>query len=70
MAKKIKEKCKIFTRTSGCINDQKTLSLALKKYKLDSLALGRILIRDKYFLLKNKKLKIENELKQYNYCFN
>mgnify|MGYP001184262145 CR=1 FL=1 len=70
MAKKIKEECKIFTRTSGCINDQKTLSLALKKYKLDSLALGRILIRDKYFLLKNKKLKLENELKQYNYCFN
>ena len=70
MAKKIKKECKIITRTSGCINDYKTINLALKKYKLDFLALGRVLIRDKYFLLKNKDFKLKNEIKQYKYCFN
>ncbi len=70
MADKIKRECKIITRTSGHINDYKTIDLALKKYKLDFVALGRILIQDKYFLLKSKKLKLENEIKQYKYCFN
>lgn len=70
MAKKIKKECKIITRTSGCINDYKTINLALKKYKLDFLALGRILIKDKYFLVKNKDFKLKNEINQYKYCFN
>ena len=57
-----KKECKIITRTSGCINDYKTINLALKKYKLDFLALGRVLIKDKYFLLKKSCKKQKDKI--------
>ena len=65
----IKRKCKILTRTSGMINDEKTINKALKKFKIDFVAIGRKLINDKFFLYKLKGRSVKNNLvKQYKYC--
>ena len=65
----IKRKCKILTRTSGMINDEKTINKALKKFKIDFVAIGRKLINDKFFLYKLKGHSVKNNLvKQYKYC--
>ncbi len=70
LANSIKKKCRIITRTSGMFNDFKTIKRAIKNYRIDFIALGRILIKDKYFLIKNKNFKINYEIKQYKYCLN
>jgi 2,4-dienoyl-CoA reductase-like NADH-dependent reductase (Old Yellow Enzyme family) len=69
MASTIKKKCKIITRTSGMIDNVDQINTALKKYKLDFLALGRKFINDRFFLLKNDKIiKKKYISKQYTYC--
>ena len=68
MAHKLKKECKILTRTSGLIKDSQTINKAFNKYKLDFIALGRILIQDKFFLFK-KKLVSNEIIKQYKFCF-
>ena len=70
LANSIKKKCRIITRTSGMFDDFNTIKRAVKDYRIDFIALGRILIKDKYFLIKNKNFKINHEIKQYKYCFN
>ena len=66
----IKKNCKIVTRTSGQIDDEKTINKALNKFKLDFVAIGRRLVNDKFFLYKFKNQAIKNNLlKQYKYCF-
>ena len=71
MAAKIKKKCKIITRTSGLIKNNKVINKAFNNYKLDFLAIGRKLIDDKFFLLRNKKnLKKIKLINQYKYCIN
>ena len=70
LAHEIKKNCKIITRTSGLIDNYSTINKAIKKYKIDFISLRRILIKDKYFLIKNKKLGINYDFKQYTYCLN
>lgn len=69
MASTIKKKCKIITRTSGMIDSVHLINTALKKYKLDFVAVGRKFINDRFFLLKNNKIiKKKYISKQYTYC--
>ena len=69
MASTIKKKCKIITRTSGMIGSVDQINIALKKYKLDFVAVGRKFINDRFFLLKNNKIMKKNNIsKQYTYC--
>ncbi len=69
IAKKIKKKCKIITRTSGLINDYKTIKKFLNKGKIDMVAIGRKFVEKKFFLINEKEINIKNEIKQYKYCF-
>tara|TARA_B100000989_G_scaffold204363_1_gene154681 strand:+ start:20925 stop:21974 length:1050 start_codon:yes stop_codon:yes gene_type:complete len=65
----IKRDCKILTRTSGMINDEKTINKAFKKFKIDFVAIGRKLITDKFFLYNLKELSVkDNLIRQYKYC--
>ena len=58
MAAEIKKDCKIITRTSGMINDYKTIQKFLKNNRVDMVAIGRKFVEEKFFLFKklNKKL--------------
>ena len=70
MASKIKKLCKIKTRTSGLIGDINTINKAFSK-KIDFLALGRVLVKRKYFLFEENLLDKKKELeKQYKFVFN
>ena len=55
ISKEIKKDCKIITRTSGMINDFKTIKKFLKGNNIDLVAIGRKLVQDKFFLLNEKK---------------
>ena len=68
IAKKIKKYCNIKTRTSGLINDSKTLKKVLNTKELDFVALGRVLIKRKYFLVEEKVIKKDEIEPQYKYC--
>ncbi len=68
IASKIKKSCKIITRTSGLIDSKRTIRKAKVKYKLDFVALGRILVKNKYFLIKNNLVDFQTNQKQYKYC--
>ena len=67
MASMIKKICKIKTRTSGLIDDVSTIKKAFSK-NLDFVALGRILIKRKYFLYEEGLLKEKEIEKQYKFC--
>ena len=68
ISKEIKKDCKIITRTSGMINDFKTIKKFLKKNNIDLVAIGRKLVQDKFFLLNEKKFNLNYQLPQYKYC--
>ncbi len=68
ISKEIKKDCKIITRTSGMINDFKTIKKFLKGSNVDFIAIGRKLVKDKFFLLNEKKLNLKYKLQQYKYC--
>ena len=68
IAKEIKKRCKIITRTSGLINDYKTIQKFLVDGKIDLVAIGRKLIKNKFFLINERKMNIKNFIKQYKYC--
>ena len=66
MAAEIKKDCKIITRTSGMINDYKTIQKFLKNNRVDMVAIGRKFVEEKFFLF--KKLNKKNYIPQYKYC--
>ena len=67
MSNYIKKNSKVLIRTSGLINNHKILKKADKL--LDLIAIGRKLVNDKYFLIKDKKYKnLVVTPKQYKYC--
>jgi 2,4-dienoyl-CoA reductase-like NADH-dependent reductase (Old Yellow Enzyme family) len=70
MAREIKRRCNIITRTSGLINDYETIKKGLVDYKLDLVSIGRKLVQDKFFLVKENKLNIKNLINQYRQCLN
>ena len=50
MAAEIKKDCKIITRTSGMINDYKTIQKFLKNNRVDMVAIGRRLVEENFFI--------------------
>ena len=50
------------------INDFKTIKKFLKGSNVDFIAIGRKLVKDKFFLLNEKKFNLKYKLPQYKYC--